>query len=141
MHCAEETAQQADNSPQLENIYENNTAERRHMTVMFVDLVGSTAMSERFDAEDMRDIITAYQNNVAEVIEKNNGFVARYMGDGVLCYFGWPKANEDDAIRAVHAGIQIIAKIKKTTISENKALSCRIGIATGVVPFNVTVSV
>ena len=69
-------------------------AERRHLTVMFVDLVGSTELATRIDAEDLRHVITSYQNTVAEVVERYRGFIARYMGDGVLCYFGWPHANE-----------------------------------------------
>jgi len=72
-------------------------AERRHLTVMFVDLVGSTEMATRLDAEDMRTVITGYQNTVAGVVGRYEGFVAKFMGDGVLCYFGWPRAGEDDA--------------------------------------------
>ena len=93
-------------------------AERRHLTVMFVDLVGSTEMATRMDAEDMRDVITSYQNTVAGVVSRFEGFVAKFMGDGVLCYFGWPRANEDDAERAVRAGLSIIAAVKKTKAPE-----------------------
>jgi class 3 adenylate cyclase/tetratricopeptide (TPR) repeat protein len=107
-------------------------AERRHLTVMFVDLVGSTEMASRIDVEDMREIINTYQNTVAGIIGRF-GFVAKFMGDGVLCYFGWPRANEDDAGRAVRAGLSIIDTIKTTTAPDGTPLATRIGIATGVV--------
>jgi class 3 adenylate cyclase len=108
-------------------------AERRHLTVMFVDLVGSTEMATRVDAEDMRDVITSYQNTVAGVVSRYEGFVAKFMGDGVLCYFGWPRANEDDAQRAVRAGLSIIDSIRTTTAPDGTPLATRVGIATGVV--------
>ncbi len=108
-------------------------AERRHLTVMFVDLVGSTEMATRMDAEDMRDVITSYQNTVAGVVSRYEGFVAKFMGDGVLCYFGWPRANEDDAERAVRAGLSIIDAVKKVKAPNGSPLSTRVGIATGVV--------
>lgn len=108
-------------------------AERRHLTVMFVDLVGSTEMATRMDAEDMRDVITSYQNTVAGVVSRYEGFVAKFMGDGVLCYFGWPRANEDDAERAVRAGLSIIDAVKITKAPNGSPLSTRVGIATGVV--------
>jgi class 3 adenylate cyclase/tetratricopeptide (TPR) repeat protein len=108
-------------------------AERRHLTVMFVDLVGSTEMATRIDAEDMRDVITGYQNTVAGLVSRFEGFVAKFMGDGVLCYFGWPRAGEDDAERAVRAGLAIIEAVKKTKAPDGAALSTRVGIATGVV--------
>jgi class 3 adenylate cyclase/tetratricopeptide (TPR) repeat protein/ABC-type transport system involved in cytochrome c biogenesis ATPase subunit len=108
-------------------------AERRHLTVMFVDLVGSTEMAGRIDAEDMRNVITSYQNTVAGVVSRYEGFVAKFMGDGVLCYFGWPRANEDDAERAVRAGLAIIDSVKKTKAPDGTPLATRVGIATGVV--------
>ena len=108
-------------------------AERRHLTVMFIDLVGSTEMAARIDAEDMRNVITSYQNTVAGVVSRYEGFVAKFMGDGVLCYFGWPRANEDDAERAVRAGLSIIDAVKKTKAPDGAPLSTRVGIATGVV--------
>ena len=108
-------------------------AERRHLTVMFVDLVGSTEMATRMDAEDMRDVITSYQNTVAGVVSRYEGFVAKFMGDGVLCYFGWPRANEDDAERAVRAGLSIIEAVRKARAPDGSHLSTRVGIATGVV--------
>ena len=79
-------------------------AERRQVTVMFSDLVGSTALSARMDPEDLREVISAYQKCVAETVQRFGGFVAKYMGDGVLIYFGFPHAHEDDADRAVRAG-------------------------------------
>jgi class 3 adenylate cyclase len=85
--------------PTLETV-----AERRHVTVMFSDLVGSTALSARMDPEDLREVISAYQKCVADTVQRFGGFVAKYMGDGVLVYFGYPQANEDDAERAVRAG-------------------------------------
>lgn len=85
----------------------SHEAERRQLTVMFVDLVGSTALSGRLDPEDMREAITAYQNTVAGIVTRYDGHVAKYMGDGVLCYFGWPRAHEDDAERAVRASLAV----------------------------------
>ena len=108
-------------------------AERRHMTVMFVDLVGSTEMTGRVDPEDMRHLITNYQSIVARVVKQLNGYVAKYMGDGVLCYFGWPQANEDDAERAVRAGLAMIEEVSQQTDPDGVPLSTRVGIATGIV--------
>ena len=82
-----------------------DTAERRQVTVMFSDLVGSTALSARMDPEDLRELISAYQNCVAETVGRLGGFIAKFMGDGVLVYFGYPHAHEDDAERAVRAGL------------------------------------
>src|SRR5262249_46374048 len=84
-------------------------AERRHLTVMFCDLVGSTALGARLDVEDLHEIIGAYHECVAAVIDRYDGFVAKYMGDGVLVYFGYPRAHEDDAERAVRSGLTLIA--------------------------------
>ena len=108
-------------------------AERRHLTVMFIDLVGSTEMATRLDAEDMRTVITGYQNTVAGVVSRYEGFVAKFMGDGVMCYFGWPRAGEDDAERAVRAGLAIIDSVKSTKAPDGTVLATRIGVATGVV--------
>src|SRR6202165_6012431 len=88
-----------------------DTAERRHVTVMFSDLVGSTALSARMDPEDLREVISGYQKCVAETVRRFDGFVAKYMGDGILVYFGYPKAHEDDAERAVRAGLELIAAV------------------------------
>ena len=88
-----------------------DTAERRQVTVMFSDLVGSTALSARMDPEDLREVISAYQKCVAETVQRFGGFVAKYMGDGVLVYFGYPQAHEDDAERAVRAGLELIQAV------------------------------
>jgi class 3 adenylate cyclase len=87
------------------------SAERRQLTVMFCDLVGSTALSARLDPEELREVIAAYHRCVAEVVRRFDGFVAKYMGDGVLIYFGYPRAHEDDAERAAHAGLDIVAAV------------------------------
>ncbi|MEL6682031.1 MAG: adenylate/guanylate cyclase domain-containing protein [Pseudomonadota bacterium] len=108
-------------------------AERRHLTVMFVDLVGSTEMVMRMDAEDMRGIITEYQKAVARVVEEFSGFVATLLGDGMLCYFGWPHANEDDTDRAVRAGLAIIEATKTIKITDGTPLASRVGVASGIV--------
>ena len=89
----------------------HDAAERRQVTVMFSDLVGSTALSARMDPEDLREVISAYQKCVAETVRRFGGFVAKYMGDGVLVYFGYPQAHEDDAERAVRAGLELIAAV------------------------------
>jgi len=107
-----------------------DTGERRQViTVMFADLVGSTALSARMDPEDLRELNSAYQKCVAEAVRRFGGFVARYFGDGVLVYFGYPQAHEDDADRAVRAGLEVIASViaLKTPVS----LQTRVGIATG----------
>jgi class 3 adenylate cyclase len=88
-----------------------DTAERRQVTVLFSDLVGSTALSARMDPEDLREVISAYQKCVAETVQRFGGFVAKYMGDGVLVYFGYPQAHEDDAERAVRAGLELIEAV------------------------------
>jgi hypothetical protein len=88
-----------------------DTGERRQVTVMFSDLVGSTALSARMDPEDLREVISAYQKCVAEKVQRFGGFVAKYMGDGVLVYFGYPQAHEDDAERAVRAGLELVAAV------------------------------
>ena len=95
-----------------------DTAERRQVTVMFSDLVGSTALSARMDPEDLREIISAYQKCVAETVRRFGGFVAKYMGDGVLIYFGYPQAHEDDAERAVRAGLELWSGLIKSTIQK-----------------------
>jgi class 3 adenylate cyclase len=108
-----------------------DTAERRQVTVLFSDLVGSTALSARMDPEDLREVISAYQKCIAETVRRFGGFVAQYLGDGALVYFGYPEAHEDDAERAVRAGLELIAAViaLKTPVS----LQTRVGIATGLV--------
>jgi class 3 adenylate cyclase len=110
-----------------------DAAERRQLTVMFCDLVGSTALSARLDPEDLRGIIGAYQRSCAALIERNGGFVAKYMGDGVLAYFGYPQAHEHDAERAVHAGLAIVEAAPKLVTASGSPLHVRVGIATGLV--------
>lgn len=109
------------------------SAERRQLTVMFCDLVGSTALSARLDPEDMREIMSAYHHRCAEVIGTSGGFVAKYMGDGVLAYFGYPQAHEDDTERAVRCGLALVDAACRLQTSDSAALQVRIGIATGVV--------
>ena len=108
------------------------TAERRQLTVMFVDLVGSTALSARLDPEAMSEVLRGYQNAVAGEVTRFEGLVAKLMGDGVLAYFGWPRAHEDDAERSVRAGLAIVAAVARLT-GGGEALACRVGIATGLV--------
>jgi class 3 adenylate cyclase len=106
-------------------------AERRQVTVMFSDLVGSTALSARMDPEDLREVISSYQKCVAETVQRFGGYVAKYMGDGVLIFFGYPQAHEDDAERAVRAGLALIAAVGD--LKTHAALQTRVGIATGLV--------
>jgi class 3 adenylate cyclase len=108
-------------------------AERRQLTVMFVDLVGSTELAARLDPEDMSAVIRAYQNTVAGEITRFEGHIAKYMGDGVLAYFGWPRAHEDDAERAVRAGLAIAAAVPTLVTPAGGALAARVGVATGLV--------
>jgi len=106
-------------------------AERRQLTVMFADLVGSTALSARMDPEDLREVISAYQKCVTETVQRFDGFVARYIGDAVLVYFGYPRAHEDDAERAIRAGLELITAV--TALKSDAPLQTRVGIATGLV--------
>jgi class 3 adenylate cyclase/predicted ATPase/ABC-type transport system involved in cytochrome c biogenesis ATPase subunit len=108
-------------------------AERRQLTVMFADLVGSTALSTRLDPEDVREVLHAYQNAVTGEIARVGGHAARLMGDGVLAYFGWPHAHEDDAERAVRAGLAIVAAVSRLCTPDGEPLAVRVGIATGLV--------
>src|SRR6266568_189956 len=108
-----------------------DSAERRHVTVMFSDLVGSTALSARMDPEDLREVISAYQKCVAETVRRFGGYVAKYMGDGVLVYFGYPQAHEDDAERAVRAGLELVQAVGG--LKSSVLLQTRVGIATGLV--------
>lgn len=106
-------------------------AERRQLTVMFSDLVGSTELSQRLDPEDLRELMQAYQHIVAATVERYEGHVAKFLGDGVLCYFGWPHAFEDDAGQAVRAGLDILKAIESGVFPDDTTLRTRIGIATG----------
>ena len=106
-------------------------AERRQVTVMFCDLVGSTALSARLDPEDLREVIGRYHARVADTVSRCDGFVAKYLGDGVLVYFGYPQAHEDDAEQAVRAGLALVNAVGE--IEAPGPLQLRIGIATGLV--------
>ena len=108
-------------------------AERRQLTVMFCDLVGSTALAERLDPEDMRELIRAYQDCVTVEVERLDGKIAKFMGDGVLAYFGWPQAHEDDAERAVRSGLGIAGAVGRIAAPTGDRLQVRVGIATGLV--------
>ena len=101
------------------------------MTVMFADLVGSTALSARMDPEDLREVIAAYRKCTAETVRHLGGFVSQYLGDGVLVFFGYPQAHEDDAERAVRAGLQLVAAV--AGLRTRASLQTRVGIATGLV--------
>jgi class 3 adenylate cyclase/predicted ATPase len=118
-------------SPEITTPAPRTDAERRQVTVMFSDLVGSTALSARMDPEDLREVISAYQKCVAETVQRFGGFVAKYMGDGVLIYFGYPQAHEDDAERAVRAGLELVAAVG--ALKTHAPLQARVGIATGLV--------
>jgi class 3 adenylate cyclase len=122
--AASEAAERIEQKPQ-------DTAERRQVTVMFSDLVGSTALSARMDPEDLREVISAYQKCVAATVQRFGGFVAKYMGDGVLVYFGYPVAHEDDAERAVRAGLESVTAA--SGLKTHAALQTRVSIATGLV--------
>lgn len=106
-----------------------SAGERRQLTVMFCDLVGSTALSEKLDPEELRKLLHEYRTACEAVISRYDGFVARYVGDGILTYFGWPKAHEEDAERALRAALEIVQAVKRASASEK--LSVRVGIATG----------
>src|SRR6516162_9095969 len=121
----------ASTTPSALTVSPEDRAERRQVTVMFSDLVGSTALSARMDPEDLREIISAYQKCVLEAVRRFGGFVAKYLGDGVLVYFGYPEAHEDDAERAVRAGLELIPAIQ--ALKSPASLQIRVGIATGLV--------
>jgi class 3 adenylate cyclase len=108
-------------------------AERRQLTVMFCDLVGSTALSAQLDPEDLRAVIGAYHRCCAAVIERSGGFVAKYMGDGVLAYFGYPRADEHDAERAVRAGLQLVEAVAALDTAAEAPVQARVGVDTGLV--------
>jgi class 3 adenylate cyclase len=103
-------------------------AERRQLTVMFCDLVGSTALAACMDPEDLREVISAYQNACTKVIQAKGGLVAKYMGDGILAYFGYPRAHEDDAERSVRAGLDIIQAVSALKTRAPEPPQVRIGI-------------
>jgi class 3 adenylate cyclase/predicted ATPase len=113
------------------NTSRQDTAERRQVTVMFSDLVGSTALAASMDPEDLRDVISVYQKCVAETVRRHGGFLAKYLGDGALVYFGYPAAHEDDAEGAVRAGLELVVAV--TALKSPVALQIRVGLATGLV--------
>jgi class 3 adenylate cyclase/predicted ATPase len=123
----------ADLEPAAAPLPPPSEGERRQLTVLFCDLAGSTALAARLDPEDMRDLIRDYQSTCAATIANDGGFVAKYMGDGVLAYFGYPRAHEEDAERAVRAALDIAGGIGRLKTPEGVALQVRIGIATGLV--------
>ena len=127
LRAIEELSGVAPTSPQpaLAEPKPQDTAERRQVTVMFSDLVGSTALSARIDPEDLREVISAYQKCVAETVRRFGGFVAKYLGDGVLVYFGFPQAHEDDAERAVRAGLELVAAVGDLQDPRSTADPCR----------------
>jgi class 3 adenylate cyclase/predicted ATPase len=128
-------------TPLSEHVHESlykreQDAERRQVTVMFCDLVGSTRLSEQLDPEDLREVMRAYQGVCAEVIKRFEGYIAKYLGDGILVYFGYPKAHEDDARRAVHAGLEVVQSVRDLPLQKKQLeqpLQVRIGIHTGLV--------
>ncbi len=109
----------------------HDSAERRQVTVMFSDLVGSTALAASMDPEDLGEVVAAYQKCVVETVRRFGGFVAKYLGDGVLIYFGYPQAHEDDAERSVRAGLDLVAAVAR--LPTRVSLQARVGIATGLV--------
>ena len=118
-------------SPQPEQ--ETPTGERRQLTVMFCDLVGSTALSEQLDPEELQELVHSYQQVSAEVIQQYDGYIAQYLGDGVLVYFGYPIAHEDEAIRAVHAGLDVVDAVQRLNARVSHPVQVRVGIHTGLV--------
>lgn len=113
--------------------FSSHGGERRHITVMFCDLIGSTDLSRRLDPEVLRDVMRHYQGAAAAAISEYEGFTAKFLGDGVLAYFGYPQAHEDDAQRAVRAGLKIITEIETMTTPDGAPLQVRIGISSGLV--------
>ena len=108
-------------------------AERRQLTVMFCDLVGSTEMSRQLDPEELRHLVVSFQGVCNAAIKRFDGYVARYMGDGLLVYFGFPAAHEDDAERAVRSGLDVVEEVASLDLPYNFELAVRVGIATGTV--------
>ncbi len=126
---ADEPSDRAEEPSAEESGTQPAEADRRQLTVLFCDLVGSTALSTQLDPEDMRDVIRAFQDACTGVVERYGGYLAKFMGDGVLVYFGYPEAHEDDAERAINAGLGIVAAVNEL----ERELTVRVGIATGTV--------
>src|SRR5262249_159484 len=112
---------------------DSSVPERRHLTIMFCDMVGSSALATQVDREEQRDLVSTFQSCCANEVKRFNGTVAQYLGDGVLTYFGYPIAHEDDAERAVRAALGIVDAVKKVQFNNDITLQARIGIASGVV--------
>src|SRR5262249_51378784 len=121
-------------------LLEPSPPEKRNLTVLFFDLVGSTALAGQLDPEDLSAFIRPFLALCTEVIRHNGGYVARFMGDGLLAYFGYPQAHEDAAENAVHAGLDLIAKVNQLLLPSGEPLAARMGIATGVVIVGETIS-
>ena len=135
MECGTPLPNPAEDRTEALDLFAPHSAERRQLTVMFCDLVGSTPLSGRLDPEDLRDILRAYQQTCAQVVARYEGHIARYFGDGVLVYFGYPQAHEDDAERAVLAGLDMLAALGKLngSLAKGIRLQIRIGVHTGLV--------
>jgi class 3 adenylate cyclase len=116
---ATDTVAQAPTSVAARDDAASPSGERRQLTVMFCDLVGSTALSERLDPEELRSLLHAYRTHCGEVIARYDGFVARYVGDGILTYFGWPTAHEEAAERAVRAALEIVHTVKRASSTKH----------------------
>ena len=108
-----------------------SVAERRQLSIMFCDLVGSTELSQRLDPEDLREVMRRYQDAVAGSVSRYEGHVAKFLGDGVLAYFGWPTAYEDQEERAIRAALDAVAAVSSLKAGQDDHLQARIGIATG----------
>jgi class 3 adenylate cyclase len=108
-------------------------AEQRHLTVMFCDIVDSTSLATALDLETLQRVVDTFQHHVADCVARYDGFVAKFMGDGILVYFGYPQAHEDDAERAIRAGLDIVAAMPSVSVADSLELACRIGVASGVV--------
>ena len=126
---ANESSIQPEGSRTLDREPQPTEAEHRQLTVMFCDMVGSTALSTQLEPEDYREVIRAYQETCAGVIKQFDGYVAKYMGDGILAYFGWPRGHEDDAERAINAGLGIVKAVAALTppVGDIQAMAVRIG--------------
>lgn len=123
------TAQARESPPVQESV--SAEAERRQLTVMFCDLAGSTELSTKLDPEQLRDLMQAYQRTCGEVIARYDGHIAQYLGDGLMVYFGWPRAHEDDAVRAIRAGLEVTQAVSRLTAST--PIRARVGMHTGLV--------
>ena len=132
--CAAEAAPRSDPASQpLANVSRLSEGERRHLTVIFCDLVDSTTLAEQLDLEDYRDLIRRYQDTCAGIVSRFEGYIGQYVGDGLVVYFGFPRAHEDDAERAVRAALRIPISVGNLAPSHGRAVKVRIGVATGVV--------